>query len=150
MFLELGFAADKQITELGKSMAVTKDEAALTRDRFVEIQNSSDSLLDTTKNLVEAQGQLANAFGATRGFTDAQLQDQIMLTKQVGLEEEAAAGLQQLALANGKSADDVLKSTIKQTAALARQTGVQLDNRKVLAEVAKVSGQLRLQYQNNK
>jgi hypothetical protein len=149
MFLELGFAADKQITELGKSMAVTKDEAALTRDRFVEIQNSSDSLLDTTKNLVEAQGQLANAFGATRGFTDAQLQDQIMLTKQVGLEEEAAAGLQQLALANGKSADDVLKSTIKQTAALARQTGVQLDNRKVLAEVAKVSGQLRLQYQNN-
>ena len=149
MFLELGLAADKQITELGKSMAVTKDEAALTRDRFVEIQNSSNNILDTTKNLVEAQGQLANAFGATKGFTDAQLQDQIMLTKQVGLEEEAAAGLQQLALANGKSANDILKSTIKQTAALARQTGVQLDNRKILNEVAKVSGQLRLQYQNN-
>jgi hypothetical protein len=149
MFLELGFAVDKQITELGKSMAVTKDEAALTRDRFVEIQNSSNNILDITKNLVEAQGQLANAFGATKGFTDAQLQDQIMLTKQVGLEEEAAAGLQQLALANGKSANDILKSTIKQTAALARQTGVQLDNKKVLNEVAKVSGQLRLQYQNN-
>jgi hypothetical protein len=156
MFLELGFAADKQITELGKSMAVTKDEAALTRERFVEIQKSTDSIADgqlqnliITKNLVEAQGQLANAFGATRGFTDAQLQDQIMLTKQVGLEEESAAGLQQLALANGKSANDILKSTIKQTAALARQTGVQLDNRKILNEVAKVSGQLRLQYQNN-
>jgi hypothetical protein len=149
MFLELGFAADKQITELGKSMAVTKDEAALTRDRFVEIQNSSNNLLTTTKSLVEAQGQLANAFGITRGFTNAQLQDQIMLTKQVGLEEAAAAGLQQLALANGKSAGDVLKSTIKQTAALARQTGVQLDNKKVLSEVAKTSGQLRLQYQNN-
>jgi len=156
MFLELGFAADKQITEMGKSMAVTKDEAALTRKRFVEIQKSTDSIVDgqlqnliITKNLVEAQGQLANTFGATRGFTDAQLQDQIMLTKQVGLEEESAAGLQQLALANGKSANDILKSTIKQTAALARQTGVQLDNRKILNEVAKVSGQLRLQYQNN-
>ena len=149
MFLELGFAVDKQITELGRSMAVTKDEAALTRDRFVEIQNSSNNLLDTTNNLVEAQGQLAKSFGATRGFTDAQLQDQILLTKQVGLEEEAAAGLQQLALANGKSANDILKSTIKQTASLARQTGVQLDNKKVLNEVAKVSGQLRLQYQNN-
>lgn len=149
MFLELGFAVDKQVTEMSKSMAVTKDEAALTRDRFIEIQNSSNNLLDTTNNLVEAQGQLAKSFGATRGFTDTQLQDQILLTKQVGLEEEAAAGLQQLALANGKSANDILKSTIKQTASLARQTGVQLDNKKVLNEVAKVSGQLRLQYQNN-
>ena len=149
MFLELGFAADKQITEMGKSMGVTKDVAALTRDRFVEIQNSSGNLLETTKNLVDAQGQLAKSFGTTLGFTDAQLKDQIMLTKQVGLEEESADGLQQLALANGKSANDILKSTVKQTAALARQTGVQLDNRKVLTEVAKVSGQLRLQYQNN-
>jgi myosin heavy subunit len=149
MFLELGFAVDKQVTEMSKSMAVSKDVAALTRDRFVEIQSSSNNLLETTNNLVDAQGQLAKSFGTTLGFTDAQLKDQIMLTKQVGLEEEAAAGLQQLALANGKSANDILKSTVKQTAALARQTGVQLDNRKVLAEVAKVSGQLRLQYQNN-
>lgn len=149
MILELGLAADKQITEMGKSMAVTKDEAALTRDRFVDIQNSSSNLLETTNNLVEAQGQLAKSFGVTRGFTDAQLKDQIMLTKQVGLEEETAASLQQLALANGKSANDILKSTIKQTASLAKQTGVQLDNKKILSEVAKVSGQLRLQYQNN-
>ncbi len=85
MILELGFATDKQITEMSKSMAVTKDEAALTRDRFVEIQNSSGNLLETTNNLVEAQGQLAKSFGATRGFTDAQLKDQIILTKQVGL-----------------------------------------------------------------
>ncbi len=149
MFLELGFAVDKQVTEMSKSMAVSKDVAALTRDRFVEIQSSSNNLLETTNNLVDAQGQLAKSFGTTLGFTDAQLKDQIMLTKQVGLEEESAAGLQQLALANGQSANDILKSTVKQTAALARQTGVQLDNRKVLTEVAKVSGQLRLQYQNN-
>ena len=149
MFLELGFAVDKQVTEMSKSMAVSKDVAALTRDRFVEIQSSSNNLLETTNNLVDAQGQLAKSFGTTLGFTDAQLKDQIMLTKQVGLEEESAAGLQQLALANGQSANDILKSTVKQTAALARQTGIQLDNRKVLTEVAKVSGQLRLQYQNN-
>jgi hypothetical protein len=47
------------------------------------------------------------------------------------------------------SAKDVTNSIIKQTSALARQTGVQLDNKKVIGEVAKVSGQLRLQYQNN-
>jgi len=148
-FLDIGFAASKQTTEMGKSMAISSKEAGFIRERFRDIQNSSDNILVTTVNLAEAQGQLANAFGATRGFTDAQLQDQIKLTKAMGLTEETAAGIQQLAMANGKSADDVVASTIKQTAALAKQKGIQLDNRKVLAEVAKVSGQLRLQYQNN-
>jgi hypothetical protein len=32
---------------------------------------------------------------------------------------------------------------------LAKQTGIQLDNKQVVQNVAKVSGQLRLQYANN-
>jgi hypothetical protein len=42
------------------------------------------------------------------------------------------------------TAEQVTKSVIKQTATLAKQTGIQLDNKKVLGEVAKISGQLRL------
>ena len=149
MLLEIGFKVDKQVTALSRSLAISKGEAEMMRDRFVEIQNSEQSIYETTENLVNAQLELGKAFGATRGFTEQQLKDQVLLTKQMGLEEEAAAGLQQLALANGITADDVLASTIKQTASLARQTGIQLDNKKVLNEVAKVSGQLRLQYKNN-
>jgi len=149
LLLEIGFKVDKQVTALSRSLAISKGEAEMMRDRFVEIQNSQESIYETTENLVNAQLELGKAFGATRGFTEQQLKDQILLTKQMGLEEEAAAGLQQLALANGISAEDVLSSTVKQTSALARQTGIQLDNKKVLNEVAKVSGQLRLQYKNN-
>jgi hypothetical protein len=149
MLLEIGFKVDKQVTALSRSLAISKGEAEMMRDRFVEIQNSEQSIYETTENLVSAQLELGKAFGATRGFTEQQLKDQVLLTKQMGLEEEAAAGLQQLALANGITADDVLASTIKQTASLAKQTGIQLDNKKVLNEVAKVSGQLRLQYKNN-
>ncbi len=147
--IELGFAADKEVTDLSKSMAISKDQASAVRDRMVEIEKSSTNLLMTTKNQVAAQLELADAFGATQGFTEKQIEDQITLTKRIGLSADEAAGLQQLAMANGKTADDVVSSTIKQTAALARQTGIQLNNKKVLAEVAKVSGQLRLQYQNN-
>ena len=149
MFLELGFKADTEITNMSKSMAVSQQEAAATRDRFMEIQNSSDSLFETTTNLVNAQLELADAMGVTRGFTEQQLKDQVLLTKQMGFQAEEAAGIQQLALANGVSAENVTDSVIKQTAALAKQTGVQLDNKKVIGDVAKVSGQLRLQYANN-
>ena len=149
MFLEAGFKADTEITNLSKSMASSKEEAAATRDRFVEIQNSSESLLETTQNLVASQLELADAFGATKGFSEAQLKDQVLLTKQMGFQAEEAAGIQQLAMSNGMTARDVTGSVIKQTAALAKQTGIQLDNKKIIGEVAKVSGQLRLQYANN-
>jgi hypothetical protein len=147
--VEIGFAADQQVTDLSKSMAVSKEEAIGVRDRMVEIQNSSENVLMTTKSQVEAQLELADAFGVTRGFTEQQVEDQVNLTKAMKLSAEEAAGIQQLALANGKSVDDVTGAVIKQTASLAKQKGIQLDNKKVLGEVAKVSGQLRLQYQNN-
>ena len=149
MFLELGFKADKQITDLSKSMAVSHEEATATRDRFIEIQNSGESIFETTENLVAAQMELAGAMGATRGFTEQQVRDQVLLTKQMGLTAEEAGGIQQLAMANGMTAEGVTDSVIKQTAALAKQTGVQLDNKAIIGEVAKVSGQLRLQYANN-
>jgi hypothetical protein len=149
MFLDIGFKADKQITDLSKSMAISHEEATATRDRFIEIQNSGESIFETTENLVAAQMELAGAMGATRGFTEQQVRDQVLLTKQMGLTAEEAGGIQQLAMANGMAAKDVTNSVIKQTAALAKQTGIQLDNKAIVGEVAKVSGQLRLQYANN-
>lgn len=149
MLFEIGMKADTEITNLSKSMAISKEQATAMRDRFKEIQDAGNSIYETTTNLVNAQLELASAFGATAGFSEQQLKDQILLTKQMGFSVEEAQGLQQLAMANGMSAKDVTNSVIKQTSALAKQTGVQLDNKKVIGEVAKVSGQLRLQYQNN-
>jgi hypothetical protein len=147
--VEIGFAADVQVTDLSKSMAVSKDEAEGVRDRMREISKSTNDVLMTTKGQVEAQLELADAFGVTRGFSEQQVKDQVTLTKAMKLSAEEASGIQQLAMANGQSADDVTNSVIKQTSALAKQKGIQLDNKKVLGEVSKVSGQLRLQYQNN-
>ena len=155
-FIQIGFAADKRVVDLGKGLAISKDEAKALNERFGDITretgnsaNEFERLFITQQKLAEATFQLGKAFGAMRGFTEAQLQDQIKLTKLYGMEEESAAGLQQLALANKMTADDIVNATVKQTASLVKQTGIQLDNRKILNEVAKVSGQLRLQYKNN-
>jgi hypothetical protein len=149
MFLDIGFKADTEITNLSKSMASSKEEATATRDRFIEIQNSGENIFYNTKNLVAAQLELADAFGVTRGFSEQQVKDQVVLTQQMGLQADEAAGIQQLAMSNGMTAEQVTDSVIKQTAALSKQKGIQLDNKKIIGEVAKVSGQLRLQYANN-
>jgi hypothetical protein len=129
MFMDIGFKVNKQEVQLQKSMASTEEQAAATRDRFVEIQNSGGTLFETTENLVAAQMELAGAMGATRGFTEQQVRDQVMLTKEMGFSAEAADGIQKLAMANGMTAEDVTDSIIKQTSALAKQTGIQLDNK---------------------
>ena len=149
MFLDLGFKADTEITNLSKSMAVSREEATSIRDRFVEIQNSGENIFYNTKNLVAAQLELADAFGTTRGFSEQQVKDQVVLTQQIGLQADEAAGIQQLAMSNEMTTKQVTDSIIKQTSSLAKQTGIQLDNKKIIGEVAKVSGQLRLQYANN-
>ena len=149
MFMDIGFSVSKQSVQLQKSMASSEEQATATRNRFVEIQNSNESIFETTESLVAAQMELAGAMGVTRGFTDQQVRDQVMLTKEMGFSAEAADGIQKLAMANGMTAKDVTNSVIKQTSALAKQTGIQLDNKAVIEDVAKVSGQLRLQYKNN-
>ena len=146
---ELGMKADTQVTNLSKSMAVSEEHAVATRDRFKEIQDAGGSIYETVTNLVGAQLELASAFGATNGFSEQQLKDQILLTKQMGFTGEEVAGIQQLALANNKTAKDVTNSVIKQTATLAKQTGIQFDNKKIIGEVAKVSGQLSANYKND-
>lgn len=149
MFMDIGFKTDKQIVSLSKSMGVSQEAAKATREHMVGIQNNTEEIFNRTENQINAQLELADAFGATRGFTDQQIQGQIDLTKKMGLTAEEAAGINKLAMANGITAKNVTDTVVKQTQALAKQTGIQLNNKEVVQDVAKVSGQLRLQYKNN-
>jgi hypothetical protein len=147
--MKIGFEVSRQVTEIGKSMALSTDNAELLRNDFIAIQNSSDNIFVTTKNLVEAQTQLQEATGTTVRFTEDQLKSQLLLTKQYGLSAELAGDLQNIAIFNDQTAEQTTDSVIKQTSSFARQKGIQLDNRKVFGEITKISGQLRLNLHNN-
>jgi hypothetical protein len=147
--LNIGFQVDSQIVDISKSQAVSAEVATIQRDRMVEIQNSTEDVFMTTKNQVAAQLELADAMGATRGFTEKQVEDQITLTKKMGLSADVSGKIQKLGMMNKMNATDVTKIIVKQSSLLAKQTGIQLDNKKVIEEVAKVEGQLAAQYKNN-
>ena len=154
--LELGFLRDKQETQLAKSFALSESSAHNLRESFSAIQDASAGTLDyqkrvliNTTSLTEAATQLGDALGASALPTKEQLENQIMLTQQIGLSVEEANHLQQLAFDNKTSADAITKEVIKQTSSYKKQTGIQLDNKKILQDISKISGQLRLQYGNS-
>ena len=155
-FLEYALKADQNITDLGKSMGVSNEEATKLYTHFGEIQNtaikvgnSADGLLKTQQNQFEAQLQIADALGAAKGITDKQIDSQIYVNKQLKLSAEAQKGMIELGSLNNIEAIDMVKLIVKQTGALSKQTGIQLDNKKVIEQVSKVSGQLSANYKND-
>ena len=143
--------ADKVTTEFSKTLGISKSDA---RDLGKEMNtfaiNSNKAYL-TVEKMKEAQMGLGDSLGTTTGFTSEQLADQVMLTKKVGLQGAEAANLLKLSMANGKSAKVVSEEVLDTVATLSKETGIRLDGRKVLKEVANATGQLGAQYgYNNK
>lgn len=154
--LDLGFKLDKEVVGLQKAFYSSRVEAELLQKRFQEnvdtnnvlVKGLNESLL-SRKNQTEAAIQLSNAMGAIGRLTDQEIQSQIKLTKQMGLSAEEGQALYVLGKQNKMTSSEVVDEITKQVAANQKQTGVLLDAKKITQDVAKINGQLRLQYGNN-
>lgn len=143
--------ADKSTTEVAKQLGVSKAEARGIRGEFNAIALTTNNSAINAESLAKSFLELGNNLGAVSGFTQDNLIAQTELTKQVGLQSEEASNLVGLGILNDKTNKEVTGEILDQVVALDKQTGIRLDGRKILAEVAKTEGQLAAQYGfNNK
>ena len=144
---------DKRITSLSNNLGVSKKAGEALHQAFYDsshiIMGDSDSLVNgldvaflSIRNMVAATTELQESLGTNVLFTDKMAQSQILLTKQMKLSSEEAAGIQKLSLITGKSADDILQTTIKQNTA-------GLSYRKIIKEVAGISAELSMRLGND-
>ena len=143
------FAADSSTTNLAKNLGVSKGEAREIKQDFELIAVNSGKAYLTGVKFAAAMGELGAEIGAVAGFTADQLQSQIELTKLAGLQSSEAAGLVEFGILQNKEQSQVTSEILDQVVALEKESGIRLDGRKVLAEVAKVNGQLGAQYGYN-
>jgi hypothetical protein len=142
LLVEMAFKADEQTTELAKSLSLTKTEAAGVREQFVSFSTEIGDTSVTTNRLVESFSKLSKAVGFNVPLSKSLLKEFTTLTKNIKISEESAAGLGKITLATGKSARSVTTEALETAQALQSQNGIQLDNRDVLNDIGKVSGQL--------
>ena len=138
--------------QLGTTREVTKQIAGDVADQSAKagtLASYGTQDVQTRKNALEAQAALNKSLGTAAMYSSERLRDQNFLTKIMGLEVEDAVKVQQLSLVSGKTNKEIVDSVNNQVIGLGKQTGIYLDNKKVLADVAKVSGQLASQYKNN-
>ena len=140
---------NKHSVEFGKNLGISSEGAHLLQKNFMlagknasEYNKNLNNSLATIHSQVEATNQLNEGLGTAGLFTRKQVADQIVLTKQMGLEAETATQLQQLSMLQGKSAEKITNEIGDQVVKFRQETGIALNFRKIMTEVTKVSGTL--------
>ena len=141
--------ADKAQTDFAKTLGISRSEAEDLADDFNKIALESGKAFITAEKLLKAQMQLAEATGVTAGFTSEQVQSQLILTEKLGLAAEEAANLTTFSNLTGRATKDINKEVLQEVANLEKSTGLRIDSREVLKQVANVSGQLSANLKND-
>ena len=130
-----------QVTRLQKNLVLSREEAYTVRQEFNRMAVESGNVALNTNRLVEANAKLGEQLGFSSKFTDDLNSQFVLLTKQIGLSEEAAGGLAKLSIASGKTLKESKNIAFETTQNLSSQYGIQLNQKEVLEEVGKISGQ---------
>jgi hypothetical protein len=149
MMVKAALEVDKRVTDMAKNLGISKDGAHALQKNFMlagynaeQYNKNLNGALFTIQSQIEATSQLNEGLGTAGLFTEKQLADQVVLTKQMGLEAETATQLQQLSMLQGKSAEKITNEIGDQVVKFRQETGIALNFRKIMTEVTKVSGTL--------
>ncbi len=147
---------NKSIVETSKLLGISVDTGEALSDSF---RNSAYESSQTNKNLnvglvtiqaqFQAQQELNAALGTSNLLTEQAREDQIFLTKQLGLSVKESTDLYKLGRLNNMGAADTAKVAVEQVANLKNQTGILLNYKTILGDISKVSAQLQAQYKND-
>lgn len=143
--------SNKSTVELAKTIGGSIDDAADLKFEFSAIAMATDQAAINTKQLTQAYLDLSANLKTTAGFSEDQLVAQNELTRLVGLQSKESSNLIGLGILNNKTNKEVTSEILDQVSLLEKETGIRVDGRKLLTEVANINGQLAAQYKfNNK
>ena len=140
---------NETMTKVGNNLGKSAETVQVMYDGFRQTSLEGNKLvgsLDTAflsvRNMANASLELQDSLETNAMFTNEMIQSQILLTKQMGLSGEEAAGIQKFSLLTGKSAESILQSSIRQNTAA-------ISYRKILKEVSTISAELSMRYGND-
>ena len=139
-------SVNNEIAEIGRGLGISANEARNVRANFAAIQGASSNVLNTTKEIAQAQGTLNDALGTSATMISGRILDGMAtLQNRMQLTAESAVGFAQSAMLSGKSVTQLRDDAIGSALAVEKERGTRLDIRKILEETGKVTGQIRAQ-----
>jgi len=143
------FAGDARVTSLAKNLSISKDAAADVYSNLTNLKGSLDTVYGTTTNIVEAFNQVSTATGFIGVATKDQIETQIILTKNLGLQVEEANQLQGLFAANNTEASKGVDIVYDQVAAFANENKLLASGAQTLKEIQNTSKLILVNFRGN-
>jgi hypothetical protein len=143
VFVKSMFEVNKEITEFGKNLNLSKEEAIDLKREFKAISDNVNDITINSVRLGKANAALNEQLGTAFVFSGEILTTFSKLTEIVGLSSEAAGSLAFQAQLSGKSFREIEENTLAASYSLQRAYGVQLNQREVLEATGKVTGRVR-------
>lgn len=154
--VEIMFVVDKQITNISRKMATSKDNAAKLREEFIGINKNiiglatiQEGVTTFTKDIYESWLNINDQLGTAVKLDGAFLAQISILKNQIGLSDEALKGLTFTSKVGEKSAENIVKNILGQNILLRAQGKSAIENLKLIESTLKISGQLRAIYKGN-
>lgn len=138
---------DTAVTEIAKNLIYTKDRAREVADQMFTLSANSNDAYVNFKNINQAFNELNETFGFAVRRPKELITEFIDLTKKIGLTKEATGKLMQLTITTGKSFHQGTIEALAQAQAVSSAYGVQLNNKVILEEIGKTSGQILANFQ---
>lgn len=140
---------DKTITAISNNLGISKDSTnklvASFRQASAEgakFSKNLDSSLMSITNQAKALTDMQKTLETNSLFTREMIENQIMMTKQLGLAEEETAGINKLSLISGQSSEKILQTAVS-------QNKTSISYKKIISEIAKVNSEIATTYKNN-
>jgi hypothetical protein len=147
--VKLGLKADEQITQLGKSLGVSKTEAMGMRSEMATFARESGDSFINTDRLLKAQSELSQQLGIAVKFSNEELATFSKLTELTGLSADEAGRLAQASAAAGVSTEAYTDGIREGAFNAMLATDTHFSMKEVMQDISKLSAGTLIKFQGN-
>lgn len=148
-FLDAAFKADNHITQLGKSLGVSREVASKLRDNMVAYNTASKDAFMNMDRQMKAQEGLTESLGIAVDFGNEERETFARLTEITGLAKEEAGKLAIFSAATGKTTKNYVSDLRVAGMEAARANKIHISDKELLSSVAKLSAGILVKFQGN-
>jgi len=140
---------DQQIVDLGRDMGISNQQATEMVGNFKSMEANTTNLSISTEGLIQAQKELASSIGMTAQYSGQMLQDQIMLTKYMGMSGDQAAQFTKIAKGSGMSTRQMQEEVAGTVQQFNDATNASVDFAGVMRDISDLSQEMRGRFRGN-
>jgi hypothetical protein len=144
MLVKAMFSASDAINNIQKQTGLSYQESRKFTGELAIAATNSGKLFINSKELGKAFGELTKQTGLIADFGGDTLVTQATLTKQLGLSATEAGTLSTLARIQSEDTESVLENTVGTVNALVKQSGVAVNVKGIIEEIANASAAIQV------